>query len=237
MGLRPGHCYRDCDNRAFTRIAITKHKKNFVGAAPGIKIKQFNMGNPAKDYSQIVDLKSEETVQIRDNAIESARIAVNRYLTKFIGKESYFLRIRIYPFQCLRENKQAQGAGADRVSQGMAHSYGKVIGKAARVKKGLILMSVLVDEEHVEIAKQALERAKIKLPCKISIKIHTDVKSIGTRPRTIKMRESEKKETDEVAAEETKKEGKDEKKEGAKADGKTEEKKDERRKDAKKEKK
>jgi len=229
MGLRPGHCYRDYDSRAFTRIAITKHKKNYVGAAPSLRIKQFNMGNSAKEYSHIVDLKGEAMIQIRDNAIESARVTVNRYLTKHIGKENYFMRIRVYPFHCLRENKQAQGAGADRVSQGMAHSFGKVIGRAARIKKGQILISVLVDEEHVEIAKQALERAKIKLPCKISLKAHTDVNSIGTRPRSIKMREGEKKEeAEEIATEEGKEEkNKDEKKDGTEADGKTEEKKDE----------
>ena len=39
-----------------------------------------------------------------------------------------------YPHQILRENKQATGAGADRVSQGMRLSFGKNVGTAAEFK-------------------------------------------------------------------------------------------------------
>ena len=40
-----------------------------------------------------------------------------------------------YPHHVLRENKQATGAGADRVSQGMRCAFGKNVGTAARVKR------------------------------------------------------------------------------------------------------
>jgi len=93
MGLRPARCYRSLKDRPFTRIAITKHEKNYVGATPVMRIKQFNMGNPAKDYTHVVDLCAEEAIQIRDNAIESSRIAINRYIQKNLGKENYFMRI------------------------------------------------------------------------------------------------------------------------------------------------
>ena len=218
MGLRPAHCYRSLRDRAFTRVAITVHQKNFVGAAPALRIKQFNMGNPAKEYSHILDLCSAQAMQVRDNAIESARIAINRYVQGNLGKENYFMRIRVYPFHIMRENKQAQGAGADRVSQGMAHSFGKAIGRSVRVKKGQVLASVLVDEAGVETAKEGLLRASSKLPCKVSVKIHTDVKSIGTRPRAAKIREAEEKEAEEEAREkEEKVEKKGEKEEKAEA--------------------
>ena len=195
MGLRPGHCYRDTTNKpSYTRMAVRVHKRNYIGAVPGLKIRQFNMGNPNKEFEYILDLISEEVVQVRDNSIESLRIAVNRYLNKKVGKDGYFLKLRIYPFQLLRENKQAQGAGADRVTKGMAHPFGKVIGRAARVRKGQIIMSLLIDKENIEIGKKAMNRAKSKMTCRGSVKVHTDVKSIGTKPRKVKEEVVEKKE-------------------------------------------
>jgi len=129
---------------------------------------------------------------------------VNRYMQKHLGKEGYFMRIRIFPYQVLRENKQAQGAGADRVSQGMSHSFGKVIGRAARTKNGQAVISVLVDEENIEVAKEALMRTKAKLPFKLTVKVHTDVESIGTRPRAVKIKMAEEKAEKEEKAEEKK---------------------------------
>ncbi len=216
MGLRPAHCYRSLKDRAFTRVAITVHNKNYVGATPGLRVKQFNMGNPAKQYSHILDLVAGEAILVRDNALESSRIAINRFVQKELGKENYFMRVRVYPFHIMRENKQAQGAGADRVSQGMAHSFGKAIGRAARVKKGQVLVSVLVDEENIAIAKKGLLRAAAKLPCGVSVKAHTNVESIGTRPRATKIREAEEKAKEQAdeEAEKAGEEGKEEKKEG-----------------------
>src|SRR3989344_302017 len=140
------------------------------------------MGNPTKDFSMLLNLISDESVQIRDNAIESVRIAINRFLNKKIGKDAYFLKIRIYPFQVLRENKQAQGAGADRVTKGMSHPYGKPIGRAARVRPGKVLMSLLIEPLHAELGKKALLRAKDKMACRVHVEINKDVKSIGTKP-------------------------------------------------------
>ncbi len=233
MGLRPGRCYRTTEKRAFTRVAVKVHKRNYIGSTPGVRTRQFNVGNPLKKYSHIVDLISEEKVQIRDNSLESTRVAVNREITKHVGKENFFMRIRIYPFNILRENKQAQGAGADRVTKGMSHPYGKPIGRAARVRKDQKILSILIDEEHLEIAKKALDKVKSKLTCRISVKIGTDVKSIGTLPkkmRIIKEKEEEEKE-EEKKEEEKKDEGKEEK-----GKEKTEEKKDD-KKDEKKDKK
>jgi len=217
MGLRPGHCYSSKKDRAFTRYAVKVHRKSYTGAIPGLKTRQFNMGNGAKEFSHILDLKVEEHCQIRDNAIESIRMAINRYLNNHLGKEGYFMKIRAYPFHVLRENKQAQGAGADRVSQGMSHSFGKNIGRAIRIRPGQKLISVLVDEDGVEVAKRALQRANSRIGAELSIRVGTDVESIGTRPK--KTRDIIKAEKEEAAKkEEEAKEG--EKKEGAKGEGK-----------------
>ncbi len=191
MSLRPGRAYRRI-KRAYTRIAITVPKKNFVGANPGLKTRQFNMGNPLREFSHIVDLVADDAVQVRDNAIESSRIAINRYLERKLGKEGYFLKIRVFPNQILRERKVAQGAGADRVSQGMSHAFGKAVGRAVQTRPGQALMSALVDGQNVSLAKQALLRARARMPCGLHAKVGTDVKSIGTKPKKVRELAEEK---------------------------------------------
>lgn len=184
MGLRPAHCYRGIDKPAYTRLAVTKHDKNFIGTSPHLKIRQFNMGNPAPEYTHIIDLVNASPLhhQLRDNAIEATRQNINRYLGHKLGKEGYFMRIRVYPYHILRENKQAQGAGADRVSQGMSHPFGRPIGRAARVRPNQIIMSLLVNESNLKVAKHALLRAAPKFGFEIALNVHHDIASLGTRP-------------------------------------------------------
>ncbi|HIH21233.1 MAG: 50S ribosomal protein L16 [Candidatus Diapherotrites archaeon] len=220
MPLRPGKCYRRVHKPSYTRSAVKVHKRNYIGAVPGLKVRQFNMGNPLKDFPYVIDMIAEETVQIRDNAIEALRTTVNHYLNKRLGRDNYFIKIRIFPFQILRENKQAQGAGADRVTKGMSHPFGKPIGRAARIRKGQVLLSLLVDEADIELGKKALLRARPKLPCKLSVKVHTDVKSIGTKPKKTKEEKVEEKPVEEEAKAEEGKEGEAGKKEAAPAAGK-----------------
>lgn len=187
MGIRPAHCYRTTSKPAYTRIAVTKHDKNFIGTNPGLRTRQFNMGNPLKKYDSIVDLMNDDPhVQIRDNALESARLNVNRHLINSIGKDNFFMRLRIVPYHIMRENKLAQGAGADRVSSGMKHAFGKPIGKAARVRAGQKIFSVLCNEAHIEDVKKGLLRAIPKLGLKMSVDAHDDITSIGTLPRTVR---------------------------------------------------
>lgn len=227
MGLRPAHCYKEPKKPAFTRIAITVPDRNYIGASPAMRIRQFNMGNPTKEFSHIIDLQTKSEIQIRDNAIEAMRQTLNRFFHNKVGKDSYFMKIRVYPHQILRENKQATGAGADRIQKGMSHPYGRPIGRAIRVHDGQTILSVLVDEEKIETAKEGLERAAPKLGCKTSLRIGTDVQSIGTKPKTVRELVETKKETTETttaegAAATTETKGKTEAKtEGKKEDAKT----------------
>ena len=80
-------------------------------------------------------------------------------------------KIRIYPNVVLREDKQATGAGADRVSDGMRKAFGKAVGTAARVNAGQSLMSIRTTKAHFQSAKEALRRASMKLPtpCRIVV--------------------------------------------------------------------
>ena len=130
------------------------------------------MGDPKKDFDVKMFLVSENAVQIRHNALEAARIAVNKYLDKSVGKENYFVKILVYPHHVLRENAIATGAGADRFQTGMRLAFGKPIGRAAQIDKGQIIAEVHVDEGFIKVAKEALKKAayKLPMPCRIEIK-------------------------------------------------------------------
>ena len=56
-----------------------------------------------------------EKEQITSEALEAARIAANKYMTKNAGKDTFHLRVRVHPFHVLRINKMLSCAGADRL--------------------------------------------------------------------------------------------------------------------------
>lgn len=128
------------------------------------------MGDTKSKFEYEARLIALEKAQIRHNALEAARIATNRYLGEKLSK-SYCFRIRPYPHMILRENKMIFGAHADRLQDGMKRSFGKPIGTAARVKRNQILMTVNVNEDGIDAAKEALKRgsAKLPIPCRIII--------------------------------------------------------------------
>ncbi|MBN1385844.1 50S ribosomal protein L16 [Candidatus Woesearchaeota archaeon] len=163
-----------CAYRRLERPYTRKSKyreKSYVRASPVCKVVRFHMGNLQKKFPFSLRLISKSSLQIRDNAIESARQISNKALEKKLGKTGFQMIIKVYPHHILRENPLAAGAGADRMSTGMAHSFGKAIGIAARVKKGQTLIHVFVEKDHVPVAKQALKLAGSKLPCSTSIVI------------------------------------------------------------------
>ncbi|MDD4050079.1 MAG: 50S ribosomal protein L16 [Candidatus ainarchaeum sp.] len=211
MGVRPGHCYNPKVNkRAYTRVAKRVHRKNYVGGTPGIKVRQYHMGFGEKQYSHVVHYVTAEKIQIRDSALESVRTTVVRNLNKKLTAQNFYMKLRVYPQFFLRENKQAQGAKADRIQQGMSQCpFGKVVGVAARVKSNQKLFSVLVDEANVEFVKKVFERLDSKLPCRMKVVIEENkdnLKSVGTtkkRRKLAAMAEEEKK-AEEAKAQELK---------------------------------
>ena len=124
--LRKFCAYRRLE-RPYTRVSKFR-EKSFIRANPNIAIVRFDMGDPTKKFQYQLDLISKDDLQIRHNALESARMTCNRLLENQVGKKSYYLKVRVYPFHILRENPLAAGAGADRMSTGMKHSFGKPIG-------------------------------------------------------------------------------------------------------------
>jgi large subunit ribosomal protein L10e len=134
------------------------------------KITKFTMGDPTAKFQFQARLIALEKAQVRHNALEAARVAANRLLSRKLGKE-YCLRILPYPHTILRENKMIFGAHADRLQDGMRRAFGKPISTAARVKPNQTIMTVDINADHIEAAKEALKRgaAKLPIPCRIVI--------------------------------------------------------------------
>ena len=149
--------------RPYTRVSKYK-EKSFIRMNPNVKVIAFETGTPKKKFQYTLNLISKGDLQIRDNAVESAKQTSNRVLEKGIGLAAYHLKIKPYPHHVLRENPIAAGAGADRFSTGMQRAFGKPIGVAAQIKKGQVIFEVSVDKANLGLAKTALTRAYKKLP-------------------------------------------------------------------------
>jgi len=160
MGRRPARCYRYCKNKPYP-------KSRFCRGVPDPKIMIFDVGRKdatSDEFPLCVHLVSREYEQISSEALEAARIVVNKYLTKFTNKDAFHLRVRVHPYHVLRINKMLSCAGADRLQTGMRQAYGKPAGIAARVRIGDVLMSVRTKDGNQKHAIEALRRAKFKFP-------------------------------------------------------------------------
>ncbi len=169
--LRRANSYRRLE-RPYTRTSKYK-KKAFVKVRPNINIVKYDLGNPKKQFPFQVQLIAKNNFQLRHNALESARQTSNRVLEKTLGKNSYHMKIRVFPHHILRENPLASGAGADRMSTGMKKAFGKPISAAARVKRGQVVMHVDVVKANIPTAKKALKRASCKFPYSWNIVVKT----------------------------------------------------------------
>ena len=155
--------YRRVKGQPYTR-------REFVKGFPQPKITKFTMGAPNAKFEYKARLIALKKAQIRHNALEAARIATNRLLTKKLSND-YCLQIHPYPHVILRENKMIFGAHADRLQDGMKKAFGKPVGTAARVSPNQTIMTVKINANGVEVAKEALKRgaAKLPIPCRIII--------------------------------------------------------------------
>lgn len=146
-------------------------RREYMGGVPASRLTQFVIGNKTAKFPVQLSLTANERCQLRHNSLEAARISANKALEKDIGSANYCLKIRVYPHNVIRENKQATGAGADRVSQGMRRAFGKPVGTAARVKVNQVLMTLDITEQFYHPGKAALKKAGMKLstPCTIRV--------------------------------------------------------------------
>ena len=180
MVRKPGRMYRNLAKKAYTR-------REYMGGVPGSKLVQFDMGNLTEEFPLELTLVVEEGCQIRHTALEAARVVINRRLQE-LGRANFRLKIRVYPHHILRENKQATGAGADRVSEGMRLSFGKAVGSAARVRPGQKVLSIYTLTQNLEKAKDALRHGSHKLPTPSRIEMTTH-KVSGVRAAHVKIAE------------------------------------------------
>ncbi|MFB6304834.1 MAG: 50S ribosomal protein L16 [Haloferacaceae archaeon] len=167
MSDKPASMYREISKPAYTR-------REYITGIPGSQIAQHNMGNlqaGPDDYPVHISLEVEEECQIRHGALESARLSANRLLLKELGEGEYKMVLRKFPHHVLRENKQATGAGADRVSDGMRQAFGKPVGTAARVGANETIFTAYCDPEDAPVVKDAFRRAynKMSPPCRIVV--------------------------------------------------------------------
>ena len=167
MSDKPASMYRDIDKPPYTR-------REYITGIPGSKIAQHKMGDRHKEpeeYDVQISLVVEESVQLRHGSLEASRLSANRYLIQELGENNYKMILRKFPHQVLRENKQATGAGADRVSDGMRGAFGKIVGTAARIQSGERLFTTYCDVDQAEVVKESYRRAynKITPPCRIVV--------------------------------------------------------------------
>jgi len=139
-------------------------RDDYIHGAPQPRIAKYTMGSYKEDYTHELLLIAEEDLQVRDVALESARVAIGKQLTSKLGGDNFFLELKAHPHHVLRENKMIFGAHADRLQEGMRRAFGKPVGRAARVRKGSPVFRVLTYSNGVEEAKKALRIAAKKLP-------------------------------------------------------------------------
>lgn len=172
MAVRKAAAYSKMHNRPYTRKSKNKSKA-YIKVIPHNKIVKYTLGNH-KAYNEgklsfILRLVSEEDILIRDLALEAGRMSLNKNLEKSLPNK-FYLWVKVYPHHILRNNKTAAGAGADRLSTGMTHSFGVVEGRAARVAKGQQIFMVACDnEQSVAIARNIIRMVKAKMPCRTKI--------------------------------------------------------------------
>ena len=169
MALRPGRTTRKME-KPYTRVSKKAPRKSYVVGVPVPKIHQFEMGNRTGEYDTALYLVAKQSVQIRHNALEAARVVTTKFLEKMLGT-NYFLKILLFPHHVIREKPIATGAGADRYSQGMRLSFGQPAGTAVQIKEGQRLIVLRIKKENLEVGKKALKKAGLKISTPVRIEV------------------------------------------------------------------
>lgn len=162
MVRKLGGMYHSIKQQTFSR-------REYMGGVPTSRFTQFVTRNKSSVFPVQLYLLAIESGQIRRTPLKSAHITVNRAFEKNAEINDYRLNVRVYPHHVLRENKQATGVGADRLSQGMRASFRGTVETAVWVQPNQIIMSVETLERDIAYARYALKKASSLLPtpCKI----------------------------------------------------------------------
>ncbi|MEM1518330.1 MAG: 50S ribosomal protein L16 [Nitrososphaerota archaeon] len=154
----------------YRKIERPYTRAEFIHGAPQPRLAKYDYGNWRGDYEYEVSLIAETNCQIRDVALESARVSAGKTLTAKLG-DNFYLAVKVHPHHVLRENKMIFGAHADRLQEGMSRAFGRPIGRAAQVEAGTKVLTVHVYRNGIEAAREALKIAAKKLPKNYRIEI------------------------------------------------------------------
>ncbi len=196
MGLRPSKTVRDVKaKQIWTRLSQKKPRKSFIKGAPRPKVRQYHMGAD-RYYELQLDSIATQTVNVRDNSLESARQAATKYLEKKLMVQNFYLTLLRYPHIVVREHNMLGVAGADRISKGMKKAFGAPKGRMMQVKVGEPVFRARILAKDLAVAKKAFQRAFLKLSGSYTIKV-TDITNdpLNKAKRTAAIKMFKKKET------------------------------------------
>ncbi|KAG1802209.1 uncharacterized protein HD556DRAFT_1533648 [Suillus plorans] len=110
----------------------------------------------------------DEYEELSSEAAEVARICANKSVTKTSGKDSFYMRVRVYPFHIIFIDKMLSYADANRfttrASCWYTRCWGKLYDTVARVNIGEIILPICYKELNAAVTQEALRRARYKFP-------------------------------------------------------------------------
>ena len=171
---RPWHCYSKWTRRPFQYKRSSNRRREYARGGAQSKIVRFWGGDksiPWENWELVVGLKVDKQIQISSNALEAVRVTINSALQKSLGRTNFRFRVRPKPFQKYRENRMLAFAGADRVQSGMRNSFGRSTGVCARVKAGSIVCDVGISLKDLNVVRDRLRIASMKIPCSCQVVI------------------------------------------------------------------
>ncbi len=195
MGIRPAKTVRDWKGQAWARVSQRKPRKSYVKGAPRPKVRQYNMGTDKRFELEAV-LSPTHDIQLRDNQLEAARQAANKFLEKNLV-DNFFMSMVAYPHLVIREHSALGVAGADRISKGMKRAFGKPKGRMARVRADQAVFRARIMSKDVRVLKEAFRRAQLKMSGTFNIvltDIRNDAKNLARSIVGRKMKKKEKEE-------------------------------------------
>jgi large subunit ribosomal protein L10e len=169
MARRPWSCYKTHKRPNYQKKRSRSHRKEYVRGGPDSVLRMYDTGNrkkPRDEWDLSIGIKILKDVQLSHRTLEAMRTSLNRNLQKFLGRTDYLIRVRPHPWQMIRENKMMAFAGADRLQSGMRNSFGRVIGRAARVHANQTIVEVFCNFVNRKIIIKALKTASYKLGAK-----------------------------------------------------------------------
>lgn len=179
--------YAKADDRNYTHLY--KDGKRFDSAIScDRKITHFSSGNPSlrNEARFVLKMYSRNEVQVQEKAYETLRLYSIKKITKVfpnIEKSKYCLRFERYPHQLLRFHAIASGARADRISQGMSRSFGKVFTRASKIKPGHLFLEVCFAKEYDNTTSVGRYLTQLKkLKSKLPFQVYFTVSAKSTSP-------------------------------------------------------